>query len=134
MSEGMRFVGMTLEEVARASGVSLAPAQGSGDFSIGSAVWPGISKLLEECGELTQVAGKLLGSGGATRHWDGTDLRQRLEEELADLEAAILFLKQHNELDTGAIAVRVAKKLALFNQWHRAPAPLPAPPSEEPQS
>lgn len=29
-------------------------------FSIGSKRWPGISKLIEECGEVLQIAGKLM--------------------------------------------------------------------------
>ncbi len=36
----------------------------SGDFSIGSDIWPGISKLIEEAAEVGQVCGKLIGSGG----------------------------------------------------------------------
>ena len=58
---------------------------GSGDFSIGSDVWSGISKLIEEAGEVTQVCGKLIAIAGASEHWDGTDLRERLEDEIADL-------------------------------------------------
>lgn len=33
----------------------------SGDFSIGGTLWPGLSKLIEECGEVLQVGGKLIG-------------------------------------------------------------------------
>ena len=40
-------------------------------FAIGDKKWPGISKLVEEAGEVTQVAGKLMGSGGDILHWDG---------------------------------------------------------------
>jgi len=39
---------------------------GSGDFSIGSAVWPGVSKVIEEMGELQQVLGKLIAVAGDT--------------------------------------------------------------------
>lgn len=34
-----------------------------GPFSIGSTTWPGVSRVLEELGELGQVLGKLIGSG-----------------------------------------------------------------------
>lgn len=44
---------------------------GNGDFSLGSKVWPGTSKLLEEMGELQQVLGKLIAVAGSTEHWDG---------------------------------------------------------------
>lgn len=51
-------------------------------YSIGSSHLPGLSKLTEECGELTQVLGKVLGMGSAGDHWDGTNLRKRLIEEM----------------------------------------------------
>jgi NTP pyrophosphatase (non-canonical NTP hydrolase) len=69
-------------------------------YAIGSETWPGLSKLVEECGEVLQVAGKLMGTGGQVEHWDGTDLRERMTEELADLLAAIDFLQYMNDLDT----------------------------------
>ncbi|SHF01183.1 MazG nucleotide pyrophosphohydrolase domain-containing protein [Kaistia soli DSM 19436] len=94
--------------------------KGSGDFSIGSAVWPGISKLTEECGEVMQVCGKLVGSHGEVIHFDGSDLRKRMQEELADLLAAIEFVVAVNPLDYDAIAARRDEKLKLFHAWHDA--------------
>lgn len=87
-------------------------------FAIGSTVWPGLSKLIEECGEVQQVAGKLLGTGGAPDHWDGTDLRERLTEELADLKAAIRFVILFNELDRELIETLEEAKMATFELWH----------------
>lgn len=95
----------------------------AGDFSIGSTTWPGISKLIEEAGEVQQVCGKLIGSGGEVTHWDGTMLDSRLEDELGDLLAAIHFVCHANGLDSVRIHGRSTKKLALFHKWH----------SEEPQ-
>jgi NTP pyrophosphatase (non-canonical NTP hydrolase) len=92
---------------------------GSGDFSIGGQVWPGISKLIEECGEVIQVAGKLLGSRGEPKHWDGSDLQERMQEELGDLLAAASFVIQRNGLDAEAIESRRIQKLATFERWHR---------------
>jgi NTP pyrophosphatase (non-canonical NTP hydrolase) len=69
--------------------------QGAAPFSIGSDIWPGLSKLIEECGEVTQVVGKIIGAHPNVDHWDGTNLRERLQEELADLSAAICFVKLH---------------------------------------
>src|ERR1700722_7934464 len=80
-------------------------------FAIGSKVWPGLSKLIEECGEVVQVCGKLLGTGGASAHWDGSDLRERLTEEIADVLAAARFVILHNGLDEAAIAKRTNEKL-----------------------
>ena len=91
----------------------------SGDFSIGSDVWSGISKLIEEAGEVTQVCGKLIAIAGHTEHWDGTDLRERLENELADLSAAIEFVVGRNELDAKRMNARSMEKLELFVKWDK---------------
>lgn len=91
-----------------------------GPYSMGGATWPGISKLVEEAGEVCQVAGKLLGTGGAVEHWDGSNLRERLQEEIADLMAACQFVIDANGLDAGVVRARAALKLEIFNQWHRA--------------
>ena len=93
-------------------------AEGSGDFSLGGAVWPGLSKLVEECGEVQQVAGKLIGSRGNPDHWDGSDLRGRIAEELADLEAAIIFFVTINGLNSDQYVRRRDKKASLFAHWH----------------
>jgi hypothetical protein len=108
---------------------------GSGDFSIGGSTWPGLSKLIEECGEAAELlpelilaktiaalqvtSGKLIGSEGRTDHWSG-DLRKRFVEEIGDLRAAITFFVHHNMLDDfQAIEDRTDEKVALFLQWHR---------------
>ena len=95
---------------------------GSGDFSIGSAVWPGTSKLIEEQGELIQVLGKLMATGGDTKHWSG-DLRKMLIEEIGDVKSAIAFFEIQNFPSEDLIAIddRAADKLALFRRWHRNP-------------
>lgn len=93
-------------------------AASSGDFSIGGRVWPGLSKLIEECGEVMQVGGKLIGSEGNTDHWSG-DLNVMLVEELGDLRAAITFFMEANGIDTASVAQRQREKLARFWQWHR---------------
>ena len=92
---------------------------GSGDFSIGSDVWPGISKLIEEAGEVTQVCGKLIAIAGESEHWDGTNLRERLENELADLTAAIEFVVGRNRLDATRMNARATEKLRLFMKWDK---------------
>ncbi len=89
-------------------------------YSIGSNYWTGLSKLIEESGEVVQVCGKLLGTGGSVAHWDGTELRTRLEEELADLTAAIAFVTSRNKLDYVAIQKRAAEKLTKFGDWHES--------------
>ena len=86
-------------------------------FAIGSPAWPGLSKLAEEAGETLQVVGKLMGTGGETAHWDGSDLRQRLVEELGDLMAACDFVALKNDLGV-AVAQRRHEKFQLFMKWH----------------
>jgi len=92
---------------------------GSGDFSIGSKVWPGTSKLLEEMGELQQVLGKLIAVAGSTEHWDG-DLRNRMMGELADVSAALRMFTTENFTRDELLAIQIQSdaKLALFRKWH----------------
>ena len=88
-------------------------------FAIGGNVWPGISKLIEEAGEVGQVAGKLIATGGQAAHWDGTDLKDRLQDEIADLMAASSFVIDHNDLNAGYIQRRAGLKRSTFESWHR---------------
>ena len=95
-------------------------SSGSGDFSIGSKLWPGVSKVIEEMGELQQVLGKLIAVAGETKHWDG-DLRPRLIEEIGDLRAALVFFQAENFTpdESQQVVERTEKKIALFRKWHR---------------
>lgn len=88
-------------------------------FSMGDKEWPGLSKLVEEAGEVTQICGKLIATRGKEEYWDGSNLRSRLIEELGDLQAAIVFVTLNSGLDTEAIMTRAEAKLKLFNEWHR---------------
>ena len=67
-------------------------------YCIGSARVPGLSKVVEECGEVSQVAGKIIGLGSIGEHWDGTNLKDRLEAELGALLAAVDYLVEKNGL------------------------------------
>lgn len=87
-------------------------------YSIGSQHCPGLSKLIEEAGEVQQVAGKIIGFGSLGVHWDGSDLRQRLEDEIADCIAATDFVVEVNNLDWDRIEARRRAKLATFRGWH----------------
>jgi NTP pyrophosphatase (non-canonical NTP hydrolase) len=88
------------------------------DFNMGSSNWPGLSKLVEEAGEVLQVAGKLMAMGGAVDHWDGQNLKKEIVDELADLLAAIDFFVHVNELDERAISIRKNEKYGRFLGWH----------------
>lgn len=89
----------------------------AGDFSVGARVWPGIAKLVEELGEAGQVCGKLIQTGGVVEHFDGSNLRLRLQEEIADVVAAIGFVVEANCLDDEAILKRADAKIELFRAW-----------------
>jgi NTP pyrophosphatase (non-canonical NTP hydrolase) len=89
------------------------------NFNFGSTNWPGLAKLIEECGEVIQVAGKIMATNGEVAHWDGTDLRDRLQEEIGDLVAAIGFVGEYNDLDLDTVEKRIDKKAELFEKWHK---------------
>ena len=86
---------------------------------MGSQEWAGLSKLSEECGETVQVIGKLIATDGAADHWDGTNLYDRIEEEIADVLAAAQFVIDYNGLNQETITSRMNQKYALFSKWHK---------------
>lgn len=113
MSEGDRFIGMTVAEII---GAKAQPS--ASHYSFGSRHLPGLSKLIEENGEVGQVAGKIMGLGHMGDHWDGTNLKARLEDELADLQAAIEVFTRLNNLNRVRMYARACVKRDLFLSWH----------------
>jgi NTP pyrophosphatase (non-canonical NTP hydrolase) len=92
-----------------------------GAYAIGNDHWPGASRIIEEGGELLQVIGKLIGAAGRPEHWDGSNLPERLVEEIGDTLAALEFFVQVNGLPAQDIARRTTQKVALYRQWHANP-------------
>lgn len=90
----------------------------NGPYSIGSSTWNGLTKVVEEAGEVVQVGAKIMGNNGERIHFDGSDLNARMVEELGDLKAAIQFFIENNDFDPAEIEARADKKMALFNQWN----------------
>ena len=86
-------------------------------FAIGDRKWPGVSKLVEEIGELGQVLGKLMGSRGKIEHWSG-NLWDMLHDEIGDVQGAIDFVIAFCKLDRERIKRRSAMKLGRFAEWH----------------
>ena len=79
--------------------------------------WRGVHKLNEEMGEVLQITGKL-GPFPNGHHPDGKGhLLLRLEEELADLQAAIDYLVENSEINPARMLVRKHEKLEKFRQW-----------------
>lgn len=91
----------------------------AGSYSIGSNNWNGMSKLIEEMGELQQVLGKLIGSDGCVDHWSG-DLTEKLVEECGDVVAALNFfvLKNMSEDNQKRILDQAERKFNLFEEWN----------------
>lgn len=87
-------------------------------FAIGDKKWPGVSKLMEECGEVIQVLGKLMGSRGKIEHWSG-DLNAMLHDEIGDLLGAIQFVIIKSNLNRDKIEKRASLKLQRFLKWHQ---------------
>lgn len=84
----------------------------------------GLAKLVEECGEVGQIAGKLLARPNGTPfpgHDSGRDLRRWLQDELGDLRAAIAFCTVQLGLDSNAIHERSREKMELFLKWNKEP-------------
>lgn len=82
----------------------------------------GLAKLIEECGEVIQVAAKLLAFPSGD-HPDGAgNLHERLEDELGDLRAAIQFVIETHRLDgRQRVYARQVTKLDMFRRWHADP-------------
>lgn len=76
----------------------------------------GVAKLIEECGELQQVLGKRLACWDQDEHWDGTNLLDRMTEEMGDVLAAIRFVAQQYGISDDVLT-RSRSKRALFNKW-----------------
>lgn len=82
----------------------------------------GVAKLIEECGELTQILGKKLAYWSTDEHPDGSgSISARLCDEIADVMAACLFVVNTLELDDDYIDSRCGRKLAQFIAWHHQP-------------
>lgn len=78
----------------------------------------GRAKLTEECGELLQVLGKIMQYPNTDEHPDGKgSLRIRLQEEMADVYAALEFVALKMKLDHNQIDSRKHEKLTLFWKW-----------------
>jgi hypothetical protein len=79
----------------------------------------GLAKLLEELGELSQVAAKKLAYFHTDKHPDGAgSLNERMEAEMGDVLAACAFVRRQFRLNDAAVANRYEVKLALFERWH----------------
>jgi NTP pyrophosphatase (non-canonical NTP hydrolase) len=78
----------------------------------------GLAKLIEECGELQQVAGKKLAYFWTDYHPDGAGpLTTRMEAEMGDVLAAIDLCITTLSLSAENVEARRSWKLELFQHW-----------------
>lgn len=87
-------------------------------YCIGSSTWNGLSKLVEESGEVQQVLGKIVGVEGETTHFSGDNLKMQIEEELGNLLAAINFFIDENRLNFTRIQRQRDHKYNQFQEWN----------------
>lgn len=94
-------------------------ANDSQPYGIGSDIWPGLAKLMEEMGELQQVLGKIMAcEGPAAIYWDGLSLVPQLIEEMGDVRASLIFFGEANGFSKQAVHDRADMKLEKFRYWH----------------
>lgn len=83
----------------------------------------GLAKLVEECGELVQIAAKKMTCMDTDVHFDGQgSVKERLENEIADVLAATRFVGFKLELDMQRIMARMDDKLELYFKWDEGDA------------
>jgi len=81
----------------------------------------GLNKLMEECGEVIQVAAKLSAYPDGN-HPDGAgNLMDRLEDEIADAAAAMAFVVGKLGLNYIRMDERTNRKLTMFLEWDQDP-------------
>lgn len=84
----------------------------------------GLTKIVEECGELTQICAKKIAYMEEDFHPDGQFMRGEIEKEIADVLASIEFVAQKWNLNRENISNRMMIKLRLYNQWDKEPIEL----------
>ena len=98
----------------------MQPDTAPGPYAIGSDTWPGLALLAAECAAAVQAAAAIIACGGEIPPpwWQAPDLRERLENEIADVRAAAAFLAEASGLDEARMAARTTRRLAGFRERH----------------
>lgn len=79
----------------------------------------GLAKLIEECGELIQVAGKLIAYPEGMHPDNNGNLRLRLADEIADVTAACAFVCDKFKPDKEELAFRRNRKYETYKNWDK---------------
>lgn len=88
-------------------------------YAIASKHWPGLAKLIEECGEVVQAAAKIIGTNGTMVYDDQAAVDEyALLDEIGDVLAAIEFFAKRNGVPMPYVHGRMQMKLRQFNKWY----------------
>jgi NTP pyrophosphatase (non-canonical NTP hydrolase) len=78
----------------------------------------GLTKLIQKCGELIQVSAIKQAYFDVDTHPDGSSIKNRLQEQIGDVLAAIDFVVFMLNLDLRTISERHISKLETFHRWN----------------
>lgn len=82
----------------------------------------GLVKLVEECGELIQIASKKMTRMDSDAHWDNAgSISSRMEDEIADVFAAATIVMENFNLNRERVSERADAKIKLFQTWMTEP-------------
>ena len=82
------------------------------DVGLSNAERERLALLLEECGEVQQIIGKILRHGYESTHPNGGPTNRRLlESELGDFKAALLLASHNGDVGPNEISAAMMKKL-----------------------
>jgi hypothetical protein len=84
-------------------------------YGIGSDTWPGLSRLAADAAQVARVARTIIGTGNDTQE-DAAVQRERLQEQLGDLRAAIDYVIGKNGLDWTAVNRRRDRKRSQYER------------------
>ena len=84
-------------------------------YGIGSDTWPGLSRLAADAAQVARAARTIIGTANDT-HEDAAVQRERLQEQLGDLRAAIDYVIGKNALDWTAVNRRRDRKRTQYER------------------
>lgn len=84
----------------------------------------GLTKLVEELGELSQIAAKKMAYMNIDNHPDKKgSMKKRLENEMGDVLASIQYVVGKLELDMDRIVERSDCKIEVYLAWEKDQVP-----------
>lgn len=88
------------------------------DFAVGSSVRPGLAKLVEETGELGEMAGKVMAFPHEP-HPSGRDVIAEFVTEAGDVLGTLRYIASANaDISVGDIERAAERRLQTLLEWH----------------